>query len=36
MPVSFWVLKNQERITARTLVGAALTMAGMAIVVLRG
>jgi len=35
MPVSYFALRNQERIEARTLVGAALTMAGMAIVVLR-
>ena len=35
MPFSYWVLKNRERIGVRTLVGAALAMAGMAIVVLR-
>jgi drug/metabolite transporter (DMT)-like permease len=35
MPVSYWVLRNQERIGVRTLVGAALTIAGMAVVVLR-
>jgi drug/metabolite transporter (DMT)-like permease len=35
MPVSYWVLKNQDAIGARTLLGAALTMGGMAIVVLR-
>jgi drug/metabolite transporter (DMT)-like permease len=35
MPVSYFALRNQERIGTRTLFGAALTMAGMAIVVLR-
>lgn len=34
MPVSYWVLRNQERIGAATLAGAALTLAGMAVVVL--
>jgi drug/metabolite transporter (DMT)-like permease len=35
MPFSYLVLKNQERIGARTLLGAGLALAGMAIVVLR-
>jgi drug/metabolite transporter (DMT)-like permease len=35
IPFSYWVLKNRERIGLRMLVGAALTMAGMAVVALR-
>ena len=34
MPVSYWAMRNQERIGAATLAGAALTLAGMAVVVL--
>jgi drug/metabolite transporter (DMT)-like permease len=33
LPVSYWVLKNQERIGARTLIGAALTLGGVAAIV---
>lgn len=36
MPFSYLVMRNEERIGLRTLAGAALTMAGMAIVVLGG
>jgi drug/metabolite transporter (DMT)-like permease len=34
MPVSYWAMRNQEQIGPATLAGAALTLAGMAIVVL--
>ena len=34
MPVGYWAMRNQERIGAATLAGAAMTLAGMAVVVL--
>jgi drug/metabolite transporter (DMT)-like permease len=34
LPVSYWVLKNQERIGARTLVGAVVTLVGVAAIVM--
>lgn len=34
-PVSYWLFKDQDAITRTTLLGAALTLAGMAIIVLR-
>lgn len=34
MPISYWAMRNQERIGVATLAGAALTLCGMAIVVL--
>ena len=33
-PISYFLLGNDERINARTLVGAALTLAGIAMIVL--
>ena len=35
IPASYWLLKNQERIGAMTLIGAAITMAGVAAIVMR-
>lgn len=35
IPASYWLVRSEERIGVRTLAGAALTMAGMAIIVLR-
>jgi drug/metabolite transporter (DMT)-like permease len=34
MPISYWAMRNQEEIGLATLAGAALTLAGIAIVVL--
>ena len=34
-PLSYWLFKDQEVITRTTLLGAALTLAGMAIIVMR-
>lgn len=34
-PLSYWLFKDQDAITSTTLLGAALTLAGMAIIVLR-
>ena len=34
-PISYFLLGNDERINARTLVGAALTLAGIAMIVLQ-
>ncbi|HVE51690.1 MAG TPA: DMT family transporter [Casimicrobiaceae bacterium] len=35
IPASYWLMRSEERIGLRTLAGAALTIAGMAIIVLR-
>lgn len=35
IPASYWLMKNQERIGSATLIGAAITMAGVAAIVLR-
>jgi uncharacterized membrane protein len=35
IPASYWLMKNQERIGPATLIGAAVTMAGIAAIVLR-
>jgi drug/metabolite transporter (DMT)-like permease len=34
-PLSYFMLRNQEQITIRTLAGGALTLAGIAVLVLR-
>ena len=34
IPASYWLMKNQERIGAATLIGAAVTMAGVAMIVM--
>ena len=34
MPVSYWVLRNQERMGAATLIGAALTLGGVGAIVI--
>jgi drug/metabolite transporter (DMT)-like permease len=35
LPASYWLMKNQERLGAATLIGAAITMGGVAAIVLR-
>jgi hypothetical protein len=34
-PMSYWLLRNQEGITLRTLLGGGVTLAGIAVLVLR-
>jgi drug/metabolite transporter (DMT)-like permease len=34
-PMSYWLLRNQERITLRTVVGGGVTLAGIAVLILR-